>query len=108
MAYPSWLPKRPPYVSLGSILLAMAFGSDDCAGPASTRERAVSASEGHQQQTPVPFRRGAQTYTTFRSHYQNAGLECDTTSAGRALLVVVVVVVVGSQERSDDDDTGKQ
>ena len=88
----------------------MAFGSDDCAGPASTRERAVSASEGHQQQTPVPFSRGEQTYTTFRSHYQNAGLECDTTSAGRALLLVVVVavVVVGSQDRSDDDDTGKQ
>ena len=87
----------------------MVFGSDDCAGPASTRERAVSASEGHQQQTPVPFSRGAQTYTTFRSHYQNAGLEFDTTSAGRALLLVVVVmvVVVGSQDRPDDD-TGKQ
>ena len=35
--------------------------------------RAASASEDHQQQTPVPFSRGAQTRTTFHSHYQHAG-----------------------------------
>ena len=69
-------------MSLGSILLAMVFGSDDGAGPASSQEGAVSASEGHQQQTPVPFSRGAQTHTAFRSHYQHAGLECGTAAAG--------------------------